>query len=71
MLSLHPSVFWITELDQMQEISNSIESIMIQGGVGREENELHLSNLPSLITLEIGSYGFCNCNTIVIESMND
>ena len=54
----------------MQEISNSIESIMIQGGVGREENELHLSNLPSLITLEIGSYGFCNCNTIVIESMN-
>lgn len=55
----------------MQEISNSIESIMIQGGVGREENELHLSNLPSLITLEIGSYGFCNCNTIVIESMND
>ena len=35
----------------MNEISNSVESIVIQGGVGREEELFYLSNLPSLKTL--------------------
>ena len=70
MLNLHPSVFWITKLDQMTLLS-TLSSIMIQGGVGREEKELCLSDLRSLTSLEVGSYGFCNCNTVVLKSMND
>ena len=70
MLNLHPSVFWITKLDQMTLLS-TLSSIMIQGGVGREEKELCLSDLRSLTNLEVGSYAFCNCNTVVLKSMND
>ena len=70
-LSLHPSVFWISEAGRVNEISNSVESIVIQGGVGREEELFYLSNLPSLKTLEIGCVSFCDCHSIVFESMND
>ena len=71
LLSLHPSVFWISEAGRVNEISNSVESIVIQGGVGREEELFYLSNLPSLKTLEIGCVSFCDCHSIVFESMND
>ena len=72
LLSLHPSVFWISRLNQMKEISSSVESIVIQGGVGRDdEKSFNLSNLPSLITLEMGCDAFCSCHSIVFESMND
>ena len=56
----------------MNEICNSVESIVIQGGVGRdEEKSFTLSNLPSLITLEMGCGAFRICHRIVFESMND
>ena len=56
----------------MNEICNSVESIVIQGGVGRdEEKSFTLSNLPCLITLEMGCGAFCICHSIVFESMND
>ena len=56
----------------MNEICNSVESIVIQGGVGRdEEKSFTLSNLPSLITLEMGCGAFCICHSIVLDSMND
>ena len=56
----------------MNQISTSVESIVIQEGVG-EEDEIFftLSNLPSLKTLEIGCVSFCDCHSIVFESMND
>ena len=57
---------------QENQICNSVESIVIQGGVGRdEEKSFTLSNLPSLITLEMGCGAFCICHSIVFESMND
>ena len=71
MLSLHPSVFWIWRIDQMKQISRSVESIVIQGGVGRDEKSFTLSNLPSLITFEMGCGAFCVCHSVVFESMND
>ena len=55
----------------MEEISRSVESIVIQGGVGRGEESFYLSNLPSLITIEIGCLSFCECHSIVFESKND
>ena len=56
----------------MNEICNSVESIVIQGGVGRdEEKSFTLSNLPSLITFEMGCGAFCVCHSVVFESMND
>ena len=56
----------------MNQISTSVESIVIQEGVG-EEDEIFftLSNLPSLKTLEMGPYAFHNCHSIVFESMSD
>ena len=71
LLSLHPSVFWISDVSQMEQISNSVESIMIQEGVGKEEGRFILSNLPSLITLEMGYAAFDDCHSIVFESEND
>ena len=70
LLSLHPSSLWISDASQMNQISTSVESIVIQGNV-KEDEEFSLSNLPSLTTLEIGSYAFHNCHSIVFESMND
>ena len=55
----------------MKQISCSVEFVLIQGGVGRESKSFTLSNLPSLITLEMGSAAFCLCNSIVFKSMND
>ena len=69
LLSLHPSVLWISEADQMIEISSSIESIVILGRVGGDS--FNLFGLPSLITLEMEYEAFCSCHSIVFESMKD
>ena len=69
--SLYPSVFWISKSNQMEQISISIESIVIQGDVGNDKIPFKLSNLPSLITLEMGQDAFEYCHLIVFESMND
>ena len=71
LLSLHLSVFWISDVSQMEEISNSVESIMIQEGVGREEGRFILSNLPSLISIQLYRNAFSECHSIVFESKND
>jgi len=71
LLSLHPSVFWISDVSQMEQISNSVESIMIQEGVGREEGSFILSNLPSLISIQLYRNAFSECRSIVFESKND
>jgi len=53
----------------MEEISISVEHILIQGRVGREEeNSFRLSNLPSLTTLEMGYGAYCKCHSSVFES---
>ena len=72
LLSLYPSSLWISETSQMNQISTSVESIVIQEGVG-EEDEIFftLSNLPSLKTLEMGCLSFYECHSIVFESMSD
>ena len=71
LISCHPSVFWISRIDQMQHISSSVEHIVIQGCVGREEESFNLSNLSSLITLEMGCWSFSMCQRIVFDSMNE
>ena len=59
-------------MNQMKEISSSVKSLVIQGGVGREEKTtFNLSNLSSLTTLEMGCHAFENCDSIVFESKND
>ena len=58
-------------MNQMEQISSSVESVLIQGGVGREENTFNLSNLSSLTTLEMGCDAFLKCHLIVFESDND
>ena len=71
LLSLHPSVFWILDASQMEQISNSVESIIIKRDVGEKSKSFKLSSLRSLLTLEIGRYSFQYCHSIVFESMND
>ena len=58
-------------MNQMKQISSSVESLVIQGGVGREENTFNLSNLSSLTSLEMGGDAFMDCHSIVFESEND
>ena len=70
-LSLHPSLFWILDASQMEQISNSVESIIIKRNIGEKNNSFKLSNLSSLVTLEIGNEAFQECHSIVFESMND
>ena len=55
----------------MQQISSSVEALVIQGGVGRKSETFNLSCLPSLITLEMGFGAFRNCASAVFESKND
>ena len=71
LLSLHPSGFWISDVSQMEQISNSVESIMIQEGVGKEEGRFILSNLPSLISIQLYRTAFETCDSITFESKND
>ena len=71
LLSLHPSGFWISDVSQMEQISNSVESIIIKRDVGEKSKSFKLSSLRSLLTLEIGRYSFQYCHSIVFESMND
>ena len=71
LLSLHPPLLWISRLNQMEQISSSVESIVVQGEVGRRDKSFNLSNLPSLISLEMGFEAFSSCDSIVFESMND
>ena len=58
-------------MNQMKQISSSVESLLIQGGVGREKKTFNLSNLSSLTTLQMGCYAFEYCDSIVFESDND
>ena len=58
-------------MNQMKQISSSVKSLLIQGGVGREENTFNLSNLSSLTTLQMGCWAFRKCHSIVFESDND
>ena len=55
----------------MEQISSSVESIVIQSDVGNSTPSFNLSNLPSLITVVIGNDAFKQCRSIVFESMND
>ena len=71
LLSLYPSVLWISRIDQMKQISNSVKSIVIQREVGNEKESFTLSDFPSLISIEIGYKAFNDCHSIVFESMND
>ena len=71
LLYLYSSIFWVSTIDQMEEISSSVKSVLIQGGVGREETTFNLSNLSSLTTLQMGYDAFLNCHSIVFESDND
>ena len=70
-LSLYPSVFWISDTYQMEDISHSVESIVIRGNVGCRSEQFTLSNLPSLMSLELGCYSFEQCERIVLDSMSD
>ena len=58
-------------MNQMQQISSSVKSLLIQGRVGRKEKIFNLSNLSSLTTLEMGCGAFKKCHSIVFESEND
>ncbi|KAK8792710.1 hypothetical protein WA171_002662 [Blastocystis sp. BT1] len=69
LLSLHPSVFWILRSAQMEQISSSVESIVIQSDVGNSTPSFNLSNLPSLITVVIGNDAFKQCRSIVFENL--
>ena len=71
LLSLHPSRQWISDVSEMEAISSSVESIVIKREVGKNEKVFSLSNLPSLTTVEMGCVSFCDCHSIVFESMND
>ena len=55
----------------MNQISSSVEFLLIQGRVGEEENTFNLSNLSSLTTLEMGCHAFFKSHSIVFESDND
>ena len=55
----------------MKQISSSVESLLIQGRVGRFEKTFNLSNLSSLTTLEMGCHALEYCDSIVFESEND
>ena len=70
LLSLHPSVLWISVTDQMKQISDKVESISIQRRLGRKEKSFNLSSLHSLITVEMGCEAFNECHSVVFESMN-
>ena len=54
----------IMNCDQLREIH-----------IGKETLEFYdsfeLKNLPSLISIQLDDYVFCNCQRIVFESMND
>ena len=71
LLSLHPSIIWISDVSEMKAISSSVESIVIKREVGKNEKVFSLSNLPSLTTVEMGYLAFSDCHSIVFESMND
>ena len=55
----------------MEQISRSVESIVIKRNIGEGSKSFKLSNLPSLITLEMGYAAFDDCHSIVFESEND
>ena len=55
----------------MKQVSRSVESIVIKGGVGRDgRKSFKLSNLSFLNSLIIGHDAFTECRRIVLESMN-
>lgn len=55
----------------MKSISFSIESLVIQSGVGRwAKRSFKLSNFPSLTVVLIGQYAFWNCSIIVFDGEN-
>ena len=64
LLSLHPSVFWISNVSQMEQISSSVESIVIQGRVGEEEEESLTFQSP------FSSYSWNRLSLILWVSIN-
>ena len=68
-LSRNPSVFWISTINQVKEISSYIKYLVIQGGVGRwGETSFNLSDMPFLTTILMGQCVFWNCRSIVLQS---
>ena len=66
------SAFWITDIGQMNQVTNAVESVVIQGCVARDDDKpFTLANLPSLISLEIGCGAFYDCHSVVLDSMSD
>ena len=61
----------MSKIDQLKQISGSVSSLVIQGGIGRKERIFNLSNLPSLVILEMGCGAFGYSHSIVFESEND
>ena len=52
----------------MEQIPISVESLVIQGGIGRDNKYFNLSYLSSLTTLLVGSSAFECCDCIVFDS---
>ena len=72
LMSLHPSTLWISQSNQLKRLSRSIESLVIQGGVGRDGGmKFKLSKLPSLLSLAIGHQVYEYCHSVVFESKTD
>ena len=71
LLSLYPLVSWIRSINELKKITNSVESLVIQGGVGKKETTFKLSNLSSLKSVSVGYNAFRDCHRIIFESMND
>lgn len=69
--AFNTSVFYLSQVNQLQLISNTVKHIVIQGCVGREVMSFNLSDLDCLITLEMGCAAFLRCHKIVLTSMND
>ena len=68
LLSLYPSSLWISETSQMNQISTSVESIVIQGNVKGDKELFTLSNLPSLSLIKGDGDNFGDIFTVILES---
>ena len=67
----------------MKQVSRSVESIVIKRNIGEGSKSFKLSNLPSLISIQLNGNKLCcsgsgnchaafgDCRSIVFESMND
>ena len=65
--SLYSSVLWVSTFNQMIWISCTVESLIIQGEVGRKGEPFGLSDFSSLNCVIIGSGAF-RSHSFVFES---